>query len=94
MFLQGLPAVTVTYYVITMTVSCLAIIHVSFGTTILPIHDTTLHVVPFLLIRASLGSVETGSSLLQTRELSVLTANVAVEYNINMRRTEQNELRS
>ena len=49
-----------TYYVIIMTVSCSAIIRVSFGTTILPVHDTTLGCRSFR-IRASLGSVETGS---------------------------------
>ena len=40
MFLQGLPVAMVTYYITIMTVSCSAIINVSFGTTILPIHDT------------------------------------------------------
>ena len=61
MFLQGLPIATVTYYVTIMTVSCSAMICVSFGTTISLTNDTTF-VVPILLIRASLGSVETGLS--------------------------------
>ena len=44
-FLQGFPVAKVTCYVTIMTASCLSIIGVSFGTTIMLINYTALYTV-------------------------------------------------
>ena len=48
LLLQGFPVAIVTYYVTIMTVSCSAIIRVSFGTTILLIHESIQSCGPYL----------------------------------------------